>query len=139
MPAMSDKPTFVRTTVVELGKFCMDASVSGWRTPSPTRIAVLKTEFSEGRFGQTVSCSVSVLPEADAQDQAVIDDGYSTVKALRDLRDDWDAGNFTPDPDLLKIFEHGLRVTVFTYTDNHNMRIRRAWKRGRRRAFLQAS
>ena len=133
---MTDKPTFVRTAVVKLDQFCMDAGVSGWRTPSPSRIAFLKSEFAEGRFGQTVACSVSVLPEADAQDQAVIDDGYSTVKALRDLRDDWAAGNFTPDPDLLHIFEHGLRVTVLTYSDNHNMRIRRAWKRGRRRAFL---
>ena len=131
MPAMTDKPKFVRTAIIELEKLSLDPDVSGWRTPSRLRVAFLKNEFREGRFGQSVSCNVSILPEADAQGLSWLDDGFSTATALRELQDDHKTGTFDPDPELEAIFRLGLRVTVVTYIDNHNMRIRRAWNAGK--------
>ena len=128
---MTDKPKYIRTLHLPIHKISLDANLSGWRPPSKKRIATLKQVFMEGGFGQSVTCNVSVLTSADSNDGALIDDGYSTVKALSECYEAFQKNEFTPDKELNDIFTTGLLVIMFEYSDNLNMRVRRAWNAGK--------
>ena len=123
---MAEKPTFVRNAILQLDKLSLDER-SGWRKRSEKRIEELVSIFRAGQFGQSAACGVQVLPEEDADGASVIDDGCSTVAALKKLQ----AEGFEEDPQLKEIFTHGLRVTVVRYSDNGDLINRRAWNVGK--------
>ena len=87
---MTAKPTYQRTTLLDVGSISLGER-SGWRPRSTRRIAELRVIFRAGQFGQSCACSVQVLETADVDGKQFIDDGFSTVAALQELKAEYEA------------------------------------------------
>ena len=121
---MAAKPTYVQTVVVSSDKLSLGEG-SGWRARSTSRVAQLREVFLAGQFGQSCACGVQILAKEDVDGAHLIDDGVSTVAALKQLQkeraerapadDPDDLAVVVEDPQILAIFAGGLQVTVVKY------------------------
>ena len=128
---MSAKPKNLRTVTIKLEKISLGEN-SGWRKPSKVRIDQLKIVFKAGQWGQSVTSGIQLLPVQDS-DGTLLDDGYSSVAALVDIRDEHKRLGTEPEDESLKeIFQNGLtNVPVVDYLDNQDKTLRFAWNVGK--------
>ena len=89
--------------------------------------------ISRGQYGLSVSNGVQILDKEYGLGQKIIDDGLSTVAALKacaaEYADDSSLtreGNLWPES-LVTIFRYGLSVRVVAYTDDDDLEEREAW------------
>ena len=61
-----------------------ESDETGWRTTNKERQETLKNIFLGGPYGLGVSCGVQVLEKESRLGQIIIDDGVSTVAALKE-------------------------------------------------------
>ena len=96
------------------------------------RIDQLKIVFKAGQWGQSVTSGIQLLPVQDS-DGTLLDDGYSSVAALVDIRDEHKRLGTEPEDESLKeIFQNGLtNVPVVDYLDNQDKTLRFAWNVGK--------
>merc|ERR1712051_594577 len=97
------------------------------------RQETLKNIFLGGQYGLSVSNRVQILGKESGLGQKIIDDGLSTVAALKacaaEYADDSSLtreGNLWPES-LVDIFRYGLSVRVVVYTDDDDLEEREAW------------
>ena len=126
-------PSFVRRAFLQLSAISTDHDCTGWRPGCPDRVKELTTSFSLGEFGLTVTCGVQVLEKEAPDNSKLIDDGVSTVSALKEChaahqacQDRTPEGHDWPS-NLLEIFQHGLEVRVVAYEDDDDRDAREAW------------
>ena len=116
-------PTFVRNAIIPLGDLSIGVG-SGWREQSDERITALENIFLLRGFGQSVACGVSVVDREDADGKKLIDDGVSTVAALKrclakyEVNQEMTQDGHEWDARLRNIFDAGLPLTVVKYTDD---------------------
>ena len=116
-----------------LTSLSLQENTSGWRDRDAGRVLQLKTSFEEGRFGRTVACGVQILDFEDNESKKLIDDGFATVEALKEIMavyhtcpDKKPLGG-TWDPVLIDIFIKGLPVKVVRYRDDSDRSLREQW------------
>ena len=80
-----------------------------------------------------VACGVQILEKENASGQKIIDDGVSTVAALKKCRDWWEADpDATPQGEvwsesMVQVFRAGLQCRVVAYADSDDLEARSAW------------
>ncbi|CAE7300490.1 unnamed protein product [Symbiodinium sp. CCMP2456] len=79
---------------IKITEISLDEHRSGWREPDSVRIRELAKEFLEGRYGQALFRNIRVLqckgkPMQDDALKWLLDDGYSSVAALRQVHEEW--------------------------------------------------
>ena len=126
-------PRFVRNQVTRLSDRCSSGNSTGWRDHDDARVQAFTTAFLQGAFGLGVSCGVQIIDKEDASGQQIIDDGVSTVAALKTCMGAWEANpDSTPDGEawsesLVQVFRAGLQCRVVAYADNDDREDRSAW------------
>jgi hypothetical protein len=126
-------PVFVRNQCIALDSISSDGLATGWREVDDDRVQVLTTMFLQGAFGQSVTCGVQIMDKEDTDGRKLIDDGVSTVLALRRCHAAYQANKeTTPEGDvwpqsLMSIFSSGLHVRVVAYEDDDDREVREAW------------
>ena len=111
-------PSFVRQTLLRLDQVSVVEDVSGWRSIDPERVKELAEAFQRGEFGMTVTCDVQVMDAESADNQKLVDDGVSTICALRQCQELWQQNKTTTpeghpwSPNLVEVFSLGLAVKV---------------------------
>ena len=126
-------PKFVRTQVIALEKIDTESPETGWREPNRDRVKELTLKFLGGSYGLGVTCGVQIMEKESARGQKLIDDGVSTVAALKECAVAYERNNdLTPDnqvwsESLVCIFRNGLAVRVAAFTDNDDREQREAW------------
>ena len=63
--------------------------LSGWRDRDSGRIAKLTADFRGGKWNLTITGSPWVLEDTDVDGKLLLDDGYSTLSALSDLKQEY--------------------------------------------------
>ena len=118
---------------IQLTLIDTESEHTGWRKPNKERQETLKNIFLGGQYGLGVSNGVQILEKESGLGQKIIDDGVSTVAALKacaaEYADDSSLtreGNLWPES-LVNIFRHGLSVRVVAYTDDDDLESREAW------------
>ena len=118
---------------IQLTLIDTESEHTGWRKPNKERQETLKNIFLGGQYGLSVSNGVQILEKESGLGQKIIDDGLSTVAALKacaaEYADDSSLtreGNLWPES-LVNIFRHGLSVRVVAYTDDDDLESREAW------------
>ena len=126
-------PKGVRHQRIQLTLIDTESEHTGWRKPNKERQETLKNIFLGGNYGLSVSNGVQILDKESGLGQKLIDDGVSTVAALKacaaEYADDSSLtreGNLWPES-LVNIFRHGLSVRVVAYTDDDDLESREAW------------
>ena len=76
-------PRFLRHGCIKLDGLCSEGSSTGWRDPDQSRVEALTAVFLGGSFGLGVACGVQIIEKEDPPGQKLIDDGVSTVTALK--------------------------------------------------------
>ena len=128
-------PTFVRHQLIHLEHLCSSGPATGWRDSDQERVNVLAKIFFEGLYGLGVFASVAVqiMDKEDPCGHKIIDDGVSTVEALKMCAKQYATNpDCTPNGDawqetLLSVFRIGLLVRVVRYSDNDDRELREAW------------
>ena len=118
---------------IQLTLIDTESEHTGWRKPNKERQETLKNIFLGGQYGLSVSNGVQILEKESGLGQKIIDDGVSTVAALKacaaEYADDSSLtreGNLWPES-LVDIFRYGLSVRVVAYTDDDDLESREAW------------
>ena len=126
-------PKGVRMECIQLTLIDTESEHTGWRKPNKERQETLKNIFLGGQYGLSVSNGVQILEKESGLGQKIIDDGVSTVAALKacaaEYADDSSLtreGNLWPES-LVTIFRYGLSVRVVAYTDDDDLEEREAW------------
>ena len=126
-------PKGVRMEYIQLTLIDTESEHTGWRKPNKERQETLKNIFLGGQYGLSVSNGVQILEKESGLGQKIIDDGVSTVAALKacaaEYADDSSLtreGNLWPES-LVAIFRYGLSVRVVAYTDDDDLESREAW------------
>ena len=115
-----------------VNKIDSETSATGWRDQNMKRIRELTDLFLGGSYGLGVTCGVQILEKENSHGHKVIDDGVSTVAALKACADAYATNNeLTPNtevwPDsLATIFRNGLPVRVVAYNDDDDREAREA-------------
>ena len=126
-------PKLVRSQVIGLDKIDSETSATGWRDLNTKRIDELTDLFLGGSYGLGVTCGVQILEKENSHGQKVIDDGVSTVAALKACAATYATNNeLTPNKEvwsesLATIFRNGLPVRVVAYKDDDDREAREAW------------
>ena len=76
-------PVFLRYECIQLGALCSHGSSAGWRDADQSRVDMLTALFLGVLFERGVACCVQILDKEDPLGQKLIDDGVSTVEALK--------------------------------------------------------
>ena len=123
---------------IQLTLIDTESEHTGWRKPNKERQETLKNIFLGGQYGEEgdglgVSNGVQILEKESGLGQKIIDDGLSTVAALKacaaEYADDSSLtreGNLWPES-LVTIFRYGLSVRVVAYVDDDDLESREAW------------
>ena len=126
-------PIKVRHQRIHLTLIDTESEHTGWRKPNKERQETLKNIFLGGNYGLSVSNGVQILEKESGLGQKIIDDGLSTVAALKacaaEYADDSSLtreGNLWPES-LVTIFRYGLSVRVVAYVDDDDLESREAW------------
>ena len=100
--------------------------------PDPSRYA--NRALPRGLVRPRVSCCVQILDKEVSHGQKLINDGVSTVEALKMCEKEHRKNNAPPSPSgelwsesLVAVFRVGLHVRVVAYTDNDDREAREAW------------
>jgi hypothetical protein len=126
-------PKFLRHWLVSLSKLETDDPVTDWRCACESRVQELTTAFEGGEFGLTVTCGVQILEKESIAGNELIDDGVSTLQALKQCFKHYqDDQEVTPageawSESLASIFLKGLAVRVVAYSDDDDREAREAW------------
>ena len=126
-------PNGVRQQRIQLAQIDTESERTGWRKPNKARQETLRDIFLGSSYGLSVSNGVQILEKESGLGQKIIDDGVSTVAALKacaaEYADDSSLtreGNLWPES-LVAIFRYGLSVRVVAYTDDDDLESREAW------------
>ena len=76
-------PIGVRHQRIHLHRIDTESKRTGWRKPNKERQETLKNIFLGGQYGLSVSNGVQILEKESGLGQKIIDDGVSTVAALK--------------------------------------------------------
>ena len=76
-------PKGVRMERIQLTLIDTESEHTGWRKPNKERQETLKNIFLGGQYGLSVSNGVQILEKESGLGQKIIDDGVSTVAALK--------------------------------------------------------
>ena len=76
-------PKGVRMERIQLTLIDTESEHTGWRKPNKERQETLKNIFLGGQYGLGVSNGVQILEKESGLGQKIIDDGVSTVAALK--------------------------------------------------------
>ena len=126
-------PKFVRHQLIKLEALCSQGNLTGWREADQCRVDALTALFLAGSYGLGVACCVQILDKEDPHGQKLIDDGVSTVAALKMCEQEFQKNSdATPSGEiwsesLAAVFRVGLNVRVVAYTDNDDRESREAW------------
>ena len=125
----STGPEFKRNALIALDFLSTDDPATGWRTVDQERVDYLIHEFKTGNFGITVTCGVTILEKEDSAGKKLIDDGVSTVLALKACQAYFagEPGELKPSIPLDNIFQFGLEVKVIAYADDDDRESRECW------------
>ena len=110
-----------------------ESAHTGWRKPKKDRQETLKNIFLGGQYGLSVTNGIQILEKESEEGQKLIDDGVSTVCALKACAAIYaENSSQTPDGDLwpgslVQIFQYGVYVRVVAYTDDDDLEARAAW------------
>ena len=76
-------PVFLRYECIKLDALCSHGNSTGWRDADQSRVDTLTALFLGGLFERGVACCVQILDKEDPPGKKRIDDGVSTVEALK--------------------------------------------------------
>jgi len=106
---------------------------SGWRDPDDAHINELMDTFYGGLYGQNLQGCVCLLKITDMDGRRIIDDGMSTITALKRMGEAYEndaqktpAGELWP-ANIVDVFEQGVRVVYHAYEGETDLDIREAW------------
>ena len=125
-------PRFLRYELIQLDALCSEGKSTGWRDAEQHRVEALTAIFLGGSFGLGVACGVQIIEKEDPPGQKLIDDGVSTVAALKMCAKEYEQNaEATPSGDvwsesLVSVFQRGLNVKVVAY-ENDDRESREAW------------
>lgn len=130
-------PTVVKKDAVMLDTISILRPTSGWRDPDAERVKELEDAFYAGQWGMNVLQDVCLLDHRDMDGRQVIDDGLSTITALKNMRacflQDQDAtpvGDAWPQ-NIVSLFENGVPVIIHKYEEDTDLDLREAWQAAR--------
>ena len=120
MAAITQKygPKGLRIERIHLKHIDTESPHTGWRKPKTDRQETLKNIFLGGQYGLSVTNGIQILEKESEAGQKLIDDGVSTVCALKACAAIYaENSSQTPDGDLwpgslVQIFQYGLNVRV---------------------------
>ena len=126
-------PIFVRQQVIAFEHIDSASAETGWRDPNEIRAKMLTETFLGGSYGLGVTCGVQILEKESANGQKIIDDGVSTVAALKACAASYfESAELAPKGEvwsqaLVDIFRIGIAVRVMSYSDDDDREARVAW------------
>ena len=94
-------PRVVRQQLIPIENIDSESAETGWRGPNKERLETLKNIFLRGSYGLGVFSGVQTLEKESALGQKVVDDGVSTVAALKECAAIYaDNSELTPDGEV---------------------------------------